>query len=187
MSNEIALIDQYARMDKMANLWLKGERNPTAIAKQLGLKRAEVLSLIEEFKQIARNDEEVKHRAKEALHEADESLNMVLKRSWETVEQADDAGDLKTKATVLKNIADVEGRRVDMLQKAGLYDDAALGDELAEMEEKQQMLIAILKEVTADCSHCKIEVARRLSKITGRAETVSVVQVIEGEVTNPTS
>jgi len=187
MSNEVALIDQYSRMDKMANLWLKGERNPTAIAKQLGMKRAEVLTLIEEFKNIARNDEEVKHRAKEALHEADQALDMIIKRSWETVEQADDAGDLKTKATVLKNIADVEGKRVDMLQKAGLYDDAALGDELAEMEEKQQMLINILKEVTADCSHCKIEVARRLSKVTGRAETVNIVTVIEGEVTNPTS
>lgn len=184
-SKELALVDTFANMDKMANLWLKGERNPTAIAKQLGMKRAEVLVLIEEFKNIARNDEEVKHRAKEALHEADEALNMIVKRSWETVEQADDAGDLKTKATVLKNIADVEGKRVDMLQKAGLYDDAALGDELAEMEEKQQMLIAILKEVTADCSHCKVEVARRLSRVTGKAETVNVVTVIEEGVDYP--
>lgn len=184
MSKEVALIDQYDRMDKMANLWLKGERNPTTIAKQLGMKRAEVLTLIEEFKEIARNDEEVKHRAKEALHEADESLNMVIKRSWETVEQADDAGDLKTKATVLKHIADVEGKRVEMLQKAGLYDDAALGDELAEMEEKQQILISILKEVTAECDHCKFEVARRLSKVTGKVEPVGVV--VEGEVISPT-
>ncbi len=61
-----------------------------------------------------------------------------------------------------------------MLQKAGLYDDAALGDELAEMEEKQQILINILKEVTADCSHCKTEVARRLSKVTGRVEPIII-------------
>lgn len=187
MSKELALIDQYAMMDKMANLWLKGERNPTVIAKQLAIPRKEVLALIDEFKEIARNDEEVKHRAKEALHEADQSLDLIIKRSWETVEQADDAGDLKTKATVLKNIADVEGKRVEMLQKAGLYDDAALGDELAEMEEKQQALIAILKEVTADCSHCKVEVARRLSKVTGKAENITVIEVIEGEVTNPAS
>lgn len=185
MSKEVALIDQYDRMDKMANLWLKGERNPTAIAKQLGMKRAEVLALIDEFKDIARNDEEVKHRAKEALHEADEALNMVVRRSWETVEQADDAGDLKTKATVLKNISDIEGKRVEMLQKAGLYDDAALGDELAEMEEKQQILISILKEVTAECEKCKFEVARRLSKVTGKVEPIGVI--VEGEVINPAS
>ncbi len=184
--SEVALVDAFDRMDKMANLWLKGERNPTTIARLLGMKRAEVLTLIEEFKTIARNDEEVKHRAKEALHEADESLNMVVRRSWELVEQADDASDLKTKATVLKNIADIEGKRVDMLQKAGLYDDAALGDELAEMEEKQQILIGILKEVTADCSHCKFEVARRLSKVTGKVESVAV-EVIEEGVDYPAS
>lgn len=183
MSKEIAMIDQFDRMDRMANLWLKGERNPTTIAKQLGMKRVEVLDLIEQFKEIARNDEEVKHRAKEALHEADQSLDMVIKRSWETVEQADDAGDLKTKATLLKNISDIEGKRVDMLQKAGLYDDAALGDELAEMEEKQQILISILKEVTADCSNCKFEVARRLTKVTGKVETVG--SIVEGEVITP--
>jgi hypothetical protein len=184
-STEIALIEQYDLMDKMAVIWLKGEKNPTTIAKKLNIPRKDVLVLIEEFKEIARNDEGVKHRASEALREADESLNLIVKRSWETVEQADDAGDLKTKATVLKNIADVENKRVEMLQKAGLYDDAALGDELAEMEEKQQMLIAILKEVTADCAHCKVEVARRLSRVTGKAEPMVMATVIEGEVVDP--
>jgi myosin heavy subunit len=185
MSSEVALVEQYDLMDKMARIWLKGERNPTTIAKELRVTRKEVLGLIEEFKEIARNDDTVRHRAKEALHEADESLNLIVKRSWETVEQADEAGDLKTKATVLKNIADVENKRVEMLQKAGLYDDAALGDELAEMEEKQQVLISILKEVTADCAHCKIEVARRLSKVTGKAEPMVMATVIEGEVVDP--
>ena len=40
------------------------------------------------------------------------------------------------------------------------------------------MLINILKEVTADCDHCKYEVARRLSKITNKAEPI----IIDGEV-----
>jgi hypothetical protein len=89
---------------------------------------------------------------------------MVIDRSWETVEQADMSDDLKTKATVLKNIADVQFKRVEMHQKAGLYDDAALGDELAEMEEKNEIIKNVLLEVTANCEHCAFEVRRRLSR-----------------------
>ena len=177
MSSELELLDRVEQMNRVVERYLKGE-NPTQIARAVGLKRAEMLTYIDEYKDIARNDDEVKERAREALHSADKHISMIIERAWETVEQADDAGDIKTKAAVLKNLADIEGKRVDMLQKAGLYDDAALGDELAEMEEKQQILISILKEVTSDCDHCKVEVARRLAKVTNKAEPV----VIPGEV-----
>lgn len=179
VSKEVALVDSIETMDKLANLWLKGERNPTAIARQLQMKRADVLNLIDDFKQIVANDEEVKGRAKEALFEADKSLDLVVKRSWETVEQADDAGDLKTKATVLKNIADVEGKRVDMLQKAGLYDDAALGDELAEMEAKADAIKGLLKEVAAVHPQARLMIMQGLQKIFGQPEGITVV---EGEL-----
>jgi hypothetical protein len=177
MTKEIELLDRVEQMNKVVERYLKGE-NPTQIARAVGMKRADVLTYIDEYKEIARNDDEVKERAREALHSADRHISMIIERAWETVEQADDSGDIKTKAALLKNLADIEGKRVDMLQKAGLYDDASLGDELAEMEEKQQILISILKEVTSDCDHCKVEVARRLSKVTNRAEPV----VIPGEV-----
>lgn len=174
---ELAVRDEIALMDRFANKWLTGERNPTTIARELGIPRAKALDLIDEYKAIIHNDPEVKARAAEALYEADKIYDRVLQKNWELVDQADDASDLKTKATVLKNIADVEGKRVDMLQKAGLYDDAALGDELAEQEEKMEVLMGILKEVTANCDHCKVEVARRLSKISGKVEPITVVEV----------
>lgn len=177
MAQEITQFDRHEQMGLVVERYLKGE-NVTAIARNIGLKRAEVLVYIDEYKEIARNDDAVKDRAREALHSADAHMNMIIERSWETVEQADNANDHKTKATLLKNLADIERNRVDMLQKAGLYDDAALGDELAEMEEKQQMLIAILKEVTADCDKCKFEVARRLSKVTGKSEPIVVSEVV---------
>lgn len=178
MSNEIELLDHYERINTVAQLYIKGTTNPTQIAKATGLKRAEVLTLIEEWKDIARNNDDIKEQATEALQGAMQHYSEIIKRSWETVEQADTNQDFKTKATLLKNLADIEGKRVEMLQKAGLYDDAALGDELAEMEEKQQILIGILKDVTAHCENCKFEVARRLSKVTGKAEPI----VVSGEV-----
>lgn len=169
--------------DKVADRYLKGNRNPTAIAKELKIPRAEVIKYIDEFKAVARNDTDVKERAREALVEADASLQLVVDRLWETVEQADDAADLKTKTTALKNITDAQVKIVETLQKAGLYDDASLGDELAEMEEKQQVLISILKEVSGTCDNCKFEVARRLRKVTGNVEPVDVTpNVYEGTV-----
>lgn len=180
MSNEIELLDRYEQINKVAQMYIKGTTNPTTIAKELGVKRAEALDLISEWREIARGSDDIKEQAAEALQVGIQHYSMIVARFWETVEQADTAFDYKTKNAVLKNIADVEAKKIDMLQKAGLYDDAAIGDELADMEAKQAILINILKEVTSDCDHCKYEVARRLSKVTGKAEPVT----ISGEVTS---
>jgi cytochrome c556 len=174
MSNEIELLDRYEQINKVAQMYIKGTTNPTSIAKELGIRRAEALDLIQEWREIARGNDDIKEQAAEALQAGIQHYSMIVERFWETVEQADAGNDYKTKNAVLKNIADVEAKKIDMLQKAGLYDDAAIGDELAEMEEKQAILISILKDVTAECEHCKYEVARRLSKVTGKAEPVQV-------------
>ena len=61
-----------------------------------------------------------------------------------------------------------------LFRSVGLLDNAELATQLAETERKQDILIKILKEVTATCSHCKLEVARRLSQITGVVEPVVI-------------
>lgn len=174
---EIEVRDRIETMDRIAKLWITGTRNVTAIARELKMTRAEVMEYVDEYKAVIREDNETRERAKEALHEADSSLHMVNKENWDLVNSP--GIDDKVKATVLKNIADIEVKRVETWQKAGMYDDAAMGDELAEMEEKQQVLISILRDVTAHCPNCKFEVARRLAKVTNKAEPV----IIEGEIT----
>jgi hypothetical protein len=99
---------------------------------------------------------------------------MLIKEAWKTVEDADQLGQLNVKATTLKLIADIEGKRIGMLQEVGLLDNAELATDLAEMERKQEVLVKILKEVTAVCPKCKLEVAKRLSQITGIVEHVIV-------------
>jgi hypothetical protein len=174
MAKEIELLDRYEQINAVAQLYIKGTTNPTFIARELGVKRAQAIELIEEWREIARGNDDIRRQAQEALQAGIQHYSIITERFWETVEQADVAADYKTKNSVLKNLADVEAKKIDMLQKAGLYDDAAIGDELAEMEEKQAILISILKEVTSNCDHCKFEVARRLSKVTGKTEPVTV-------------
>jgi hypothetical protein len=168
---EIELADHYDRMNKVVEELLKGN-NPTQIATITGFKRAEVVELIGEWKSVVHNDTAARERAKEAISGADQHYAMLIKEAWKTVEDADQAGQLSVKSGALKLIADIEGKRIGMLQEVGLLDNAELATQLAETERKQDILVKILKEVTASCPKCKMEVAKRLSQITGIVEPV---------------
>ena len=170
---DIELADHFDRMNKVVEELLKGN-NPTQIASVTGFKRSEVLEYIDEWKQVVKSDSGARDRAKEAISGADQHYAMLIKEAWKTVEDADQAGQLNVKATALKLIADIEGKRIGMLQEVGLLDNAELATQLAETEHKQDILVKILKEVTATCPKCKLEVAKRLSQITGIVEPVVI-------------
>ena len=176
---EIELADHYDRMNKVVGELLKGN-SPTQIASITGFKRADVVGYIDEWKQVVRSDSGARERAKEAVSGADQHYAMLIKEAWKTVEDADTQGQLNVKATALKLIADIEGKRIGMLQEVGLLDNAELATQIAETEHKQDILVKILKEVTATCPKCKLEVAKRLSQITGVVEPV----VLEAEQSN---
>lgn len=176
---ELELRDDIEIMDAIATLWVQGNRNPTAIAKQLHLSRAEVLKYIDEYKAIIRDDPEVKARAKESLYEADRAVADVQKENWDLLNAP--GIDTKTKATVLKNISDIEFKKVETWQKAGLYDDAALGDEIAQMEEKAEAIKQLLKEVAHTFPAAREMIQRGLGRIFGQPVGV----VVEGEVVVP--
>jgi hypothetical protein len=172
---DIELADHFDRMNKVVEELLKGN-SPTQIASLTGFKRAEVLEHIEEWKQVVRSDSGSRDRAKEAISGADQHYAMLIKEAWKTVEDADQAGQLNVKATALKLIADIEGKRIGMLQEVGLLDNQEIASQVAETERKQEILVKILKEVTATCPKCKIDVAKRLSQITGIVEPVLITE-----------
>ena len=173
--SEIELADHFDRMNAVVSELLKGS-NPTQIATITGFKRAEVVELIDEWKSVVHNDTAARDRAKEAISGADQHYAMLIKEAWKTVEDADQSGQLNVKATALKLIADIEGKRIGMLQEIGLLDNAELATQIADTERKQDILVKILKEVTATCPKCKMEVAKRLSQITGIVEPVVIDQ-----------
>jgi hypothetical protein len=170
---DIELADHFDRMNKVVEELLKGN-NPTQIAALTGFKRAEVIEYIDEWKDVVKNDSGARDRAKQAISGADQHYAMLIKEAWKTVEDADQAGQLNVKATSLKLIADIEGKRIGMLQEVGLLDNAELATQIAETERKQEVLVKILKDVTAGCPKCKMEVAKRLSQITGVVESVVI-------------
>ncbi len=178
--SEIELTHHFDRMNTVVSELLKGN-NPTQIAALTGFKRAEVVELVDEWKSVAHNDTAARERAKEAISGADRHYAMLIKEAWKTVEDADTQGQLNVKATALKLIADIEGKRIGMLLEVGLLDNAELATQIADTERKQDILVKILKEVTATCPKCKMEVAKRLSQITGIVEPVIIdAEVISG-------
>ena len=176
---DIELVDHFDRMNKVVEELLRGN-NPTQIATLTGLKRADVVGLIDEWKNVVHNDTSARERAKEAISGADQHYAMLIKEAWKTVEDADQAGQLSVKSGALKLIADIEGKRIGMLQEVGLLDNAELAGQIAESERKQEILVKILKEVTASCPKCKMEVAKRLSQITGIVEPIEIIEEVSG-------
>jgi hypothetical protein len=105
---------------------------------------------------------------------------MLIKEAWKTVEDADQAGQLNVKANALKLISDIETKRITMLKEVGVLDNAEMAAQIAETEHKQEILVKILKEVTATCPKCKMDVARRLSQITGVVEPIEIIEEASG-------
>ena len=177
--SDIELSAHFDRMNTVVSELLKGN-NPTQIASITGFKRSDVVDLIDDWKNVIHNDTGARERAKEAISGADQHYAMLIKEAWKTVEDADQAGQLNVKATTLKLIEDIEGKRIGMLQEVGLLDNAELANQIADTERKQDILVKILKEVTSSCPKCKIEVAKRLSQITGIVEPIEIIEEVNG-------
>jgi hypothetical protein len=171
--SEIELAQHFDRMNRVVEELLKGN-TPTQIATLTGFQRKEVLEFIDEWKSVVHNDNSIRDRAREALAGADQHYAMLIKEAWKTVEDADQAGQLSVKSGTLKLIADIEAKRIGMLQSVGVLENTQIASQVAEAERKQEILVKILKEVTSTCPKCKLEVAKRLSQITGIVEPILV-------------
>lgn len=171
--SEIEPAIHYDRMNKVVEELLKGN-SPTQIATLTGFSRKEVIEFIDEWKSVIHNDTSLRDRAKEAISGADQHYAMLIKEAWKTVEDADTQGQLNVKSGTLKLIADIETKRIGMLQSVGVLENNEIATQIAEAERKQEVLVKILKEVTSTCPKCKMEVAKRLSQITGIVESVVI-------------
>jgi ElaB/YqjD/DUF883 family membrane-anchored ribosome-binding protein len=172
-SGEVELAGQFDQMNKVIEELLKGSTS-TQIAKTLDLTRVQVENHIKTWKEFVQDNSAIKARAKEALAGADEHYNLLIKEAWRTLEQADVQDALPVKTQALKLIADIEAKRIDMLNKAGVLENNSMADEILESERKQEVLVGILRDVTSGCEHCKWEVSKRLSQVTGQVEAVIV-------------
>jgi hypothetical protein len=175
--------EAYQNMEEIVKRHLKGH-SPLKIARDMGIKMVEVNKNVAMWREIVQKDMESRDAARDHLNEMVErftGLIAVLSENLESLQNYDYSGDGKQSAakfesisgqinTTVRNIADLDSKRVDLLQKAGLLENAALGDELAEREAREEALINILRNDL--CPDCKMVVARKLQAITQQVEVV---------------
>jgi len=173
----MSIVDLYDKMHDVAKLHMKGF-NPTEISRELDLKRTDVIKYIgdwqEWIRKMAESSQDVKDRVMDILFESDQHYALVIKESWDTVEEAKLNSELGNKTQALKLIAQITKDRVSMFQAAGLNQDTELAEQLQRTEHQQEVLKEILRDVTAHCENCKIEVRKRLSEISSEAEVIEI-------------
>lgn len=168
------LINHLDVVNKVVGEYLKGS-DPTRISKELAIPRQKVVAYLDEWKLIAADNAAIRARAKEALVAADTHYSRLIEKAYEVIDEATTTANLGAKTGGIKLVMDLESRRIDMLQKAGLLENKELAEEMVAIEEKQQMLINILKDIATEHPEVRDKIMKRLSSVTRPDQTITIV------------
>ena len=174
-SIEQATIDHLDQMNKIVAKYLEGN-DETKISKELSLPRQKVVAFLNEWRQMAANNAAIRERAREALVAADTHYNKLIGQAYEVIDDATTTANLSAKTTAIKLVLDIESRRIDMLQKAGLLENKELAEEMVEIEKRQDILMNILKDIAAEHPEIRDKIMRRLSEASKETEVVTIVR-----------
>jgi hypothetical protein len=174
MSTEEDLVKHLDEVNNVVGEYLKGN-DATKISKDLSIPRTRVVQHINEWKVMASANDAIRARAKEALAVADTHYNKLIAKSYEVIEDATTTANLSAKTAAIKLVMDIESKRIDMLQKAGLLENKELAEEMLEIEKKQEVLMAILRDIASEYPQVRDEIMRRLSDIAKKDEVITIV------------
>lgn len=163
--------------ESAGRLYLQG-KNETAIARELGVQRKDVLVALRDFrgllKRTSENAVDVRERLLDIILEADESFRMVIDEAWKTVRDADDEGAMSTKINALKLVESSTGKRADILVKSGISADDDIIEQMNETERRQEILVGILRKVKEEFPDAAEFIARELSKVSTTVEPIAI-------------
>jgi len=174
MSTEEDLIKHLDQINNVVGEYLKGN-DPTVISKELDIPRTRVVSLINEWKTMASDNAAIRSRAKEALVGADTHYSKLISKAYEVIDEASMVNNLSAKTAAIKLVMDIESKRIDMLQKAGLLENKELAEEMVEIERRQEVLVGILRDIASEHPDIRDLIMQRLSSIAREGEVITVV------------
>ena len=171
--NDTDIMLHLDEVNRVASEYVKGSTE-IQISKSLDMPRTRVVRLLDEWRGMIANNDAIRARAREALATADQHYNRLIQKAYEVIDSAESQGDLGEKRQSLKLILEIENKRIEMLQKAGLLENKEIAEELMESERKMEVLVKILREVSGQCDHCKVEVTKRLADVAKPDEVITV-------------
>lgn len=179
MSNtEVEIIKHLDEVNQVVEEYLKGN-DPTVISKTLSLPRTRVVAHLNEWKTMASANDAIRARAKDALVGADAHYTQLIKQAYEVIDEASTTANLTAKTAAIKLVMDIEGRRIDMLQKAGLLENKELAEEMVEIEKRQDILVGILRDVASEHPQVRDLIMQRLSAIAREGEVITIVHEVQ--------
>ena len=178
MSSEIELVEHLDQVNRVAEEYLKGS-DPTKIAKDLDMPRQKVVGLLNEWKAMISQNDVIRSRAKEALAGADSHYSKLINKTYEVIDEASQTANLTAKTNAIKLVVDIEAKRIDMLQKAGLLENKELAEEMLEIERRQEILVGILRDIASEYPEVRNIIMERLSSIAKKGEVITIVHDVQ--------
>jgi len=178
MTTDNQLVQHLDEINKVVEEYLKGN-DPTSISKQLNLPRVRVVAHLNEWRVMASANDAIRARAKEALVGADTHYTKLINQAYEVIDEATMTSNLNAKNTAIKLVMDIEAKRIDMLQKAGLLENKELAEEMIEIEKRQEVLVGILRDIASEHPEVRDLIMSRLSNIAKEGEVITVVHDVQ--------
>jgi hypothetical protein len=178
MSFEDLTVEHLDAVNKVVEKYLQGSE-PTQISKELAMPRQKVVAYIQEWREMASDNAAIRARAKEALVGADTHYTKLISKAYEVIDEATTTANLGAKTAGIKLVMDLESKRIDMLQKAGLLENKELAEEMVEIERKQDILVNILKDIASTHPQIRDEIMRRLSLVAKEREVITIVNDVQ--------
>lgn len=175
---EIDLINHLDEVNRVVEEYLKGS-DATRISKDLAMPRTRVVAHLDEWKRMASDNTAIRARAKEALAGADAHYNKLINKAYEVIEDATTTANLNAKTAGIKLVMDIESKRIDMLQKAGLLENKELAEEMVEIEKRQEILVGILRDIASSHPEVRDLIMQRLSGIAKEGEVITIVHDVQ--------
>lgn len=159
-----------AEQDKMLEIVkLQAEgRTQTYIQQQTGATRREQKQVLEQYREFVNKDSWIQTRAREATAMIDTHYTSLIAKFYEAEDDAISSDDYKTRASILKQIADVEKQRIQFLTNAGILSAQSIGDQIVDIEEQKETIKAILKETAQKFPEAAKFIAQKLAELDGQ-------------------
>jgi hypothetical protein len=179
MSNtELDLINHLDEVNRVVEEYLKGS-DATRISKDLAMPRTRVVAHLDEWKRMASDNTVIRARAKEALAAADAHYNKLINKAYEVIDDASTTANLNAKTAGIKLVMDIESKRIDMLQKAGLLENKELAEEMVQIEKRQEVLVGILRDIASSHPEVRDLIMQRLSAVAKEGEVITIVHDVQ--------
>ena len=178
MSKDLEVIEHLDEINKVVEEYLKGS-DPTKISKDLNLPRTRVVAHLNEWKVMVSANDAIRSRAKEALAAADAHYGKLISKAYEVIDEATMNNNLGAKTAGIKLVLDIEAKRIEMLQKAGLLENKELAEEMVEIERRQEVLVNILKDIAKDHPQVRDLIMQKLSDISKSDEVITIVHDVQ--------